>query len=265
MRTLGIDLSATAKKTAYCVVEWQNGQALVQTPVLGADDDALIAQMQQANCTGIDAPFGWPEEFLAAVVAYSEQGAWPIEGVSTAAEAAAHRARLRYRETDRFVAERARLPLSVSSDRIAVTAMRCAQLLTTYAERDGRGAIDRSGDDGIVEVYPGAALVVWSDETAQVVLDPQGYKGAGGADKRKALLDALGAAAPYLGLDEQTQALCAANDDALDALLSALIARAAVIEQTMRPRTMQQTASAHVEGWIHLPEVGSLPELAADC
>lgn len=59
-----------------------------------------------------DVPFGWPDEFVAAVFAYADTGRFPTT----------ERKRLRYRETDRYVEQRARLQLSVSADRIAVTA-----------------------------------------------------------------------------------------------------------------------------------------------
>lgn len=124
--------------------------------------------MSTADWTGIDAPFGWPAEFLEAITQWATQGAW----------AKRDRDRLRFRETDRFVQRTARLPLSVSSDRIAVPAMRCASLLTALGERraGAGGSIDRSGDDRVVEVYPGAALVQWSDEAADIHLDPYRYK-----------------------------------------------------------------------------------------
>lgn len=261
MRTLGIDLSASDAKTASCVITWDDGEAVVSAPILGRSDAQLLDAMDKADCTAIDAPFGWPQAFLAAVATYGETGAWPQ--VPTDAKGAPDRTALRLRETDRYVAARARMPLSVSSDRIAVTAMRCAGLLTSYAEARGSGAIDRSGDDGVVEVYPAAALVCWSDNARDIALDPQGYKGKGGAAKRAVLLDALCAAAPWLSLDAPTRALCEDNDDALDALLSALVARAAALGLTMRAETMEQTAAAHIEGWIHLPKPGSLDRLTA--
>lgn len=250
MRTLGVDLSASPKKTAACVVEWKAEAVKVETPVLGLEDPELLELMVGADWIGIDAPFGWPSDFLEAVMRWAETGMWPQFD----------RGRLRYRETDLFVQQAARLPLSVSSDRIAVTAMRCASLLTALGERrfGAGGRIDRRGHNAVVEVYPGAALPLWSDEAADLRLDPQGYKGARGTPKREALLDVLRRAAPWLGLDEPTRALCVKSDDALDALICALIARAAAVGRTVEPETPEQAERAEIEGWIHLPEVGSL-------
>jgi hypothetical protein len=173
------------------------------------------------------------------------------------------RNRLRFRETDRFVKETARLPLSVSSDRTAVTAMRCAALLTAHGERRSGpgGSIDRSGDDQVVEVYPGASLVQWSGEGTDTRLDPQGYKDQANLAKRETLLDTLLSTAPWLVIGDAMRLTCVKSDDALDALLCSLITRAASKGLTLRPATMSQTALAHVEGWIHLPTRDSLGQL----
>jgi Protein of unknown function (DUF429) len=58
-------------------------------------------------------------------------------------------------------------PLSVSSNLLAICAMRCAHLLVELA---GEGALDRTGAGLVAEVYPAAALRQWG-------LDPRGYKG----------------------------------------------------------------------------------------
>ncbi len=256
MRTLGVDLSADPKKTAACLITWEGGQVKVERPNRDIEDGPLVDLMVAADWVGIDAPFGWPADFLQAVTRWAEEATWPQT----------ERERLRYRDTDRFVQSTARLPLSVSSDRIAVTAMRCASLLTQLGEhRAGAGGrIDRSGDDRVVEVYPGAALAQWSDAAADLRFDPQGYKGAEQAAKREVLLDVLQRAAPWLDVDATTRAVCVESDDALDALLCSLVARTAAKELTLRPQTTDQAALAHVEGWIHLPKKGSLAQLARD-
>ena len=256
MRTLGVDLSASPKKTAACAIEWSGGGVEVERPVLGLEDRPLLDLVQRADWVGIDAPFGWPSEFIAAITMWTEQGSWPITGRES-------RENLRFRATDRFVQATARLPLSVSSDRIAVTAMRCASLLSQLSELRGSGRIDLSGRDRLVEVYPGAALPQWSDEAADLRLDPTGYKGSGAeaAAKREALVDSLTRAAPWLELDADTRADCVASDDALDALLASLIARSAALELTLPPAE-ELRGYAKYEGWIHLPEKGSLARLA---
>ncbi len=57
---------------------------------------------------------------------------------------------------------------------------------------------------------------------------------------------------------------CVEDDDALDAVLSASVARAAAIHRTRRPKTKQQKELAPIEGWIHVPKPDSLQGLACD-
>jgi predicted nuclease with RNAse H fold len=251
VRTLGIDLSADPKKTAACSIVWARGRAHVESVALGLVNDELLEQMDDADWVGIDAPFGWPLAFLEAVRGWTERGTWPAVG----------RDRLRYRETDRFVRKTARMPLSVSSDRIAVTAMRCAELLTELARRRSRDRLDRSGGDRVVEVYPGAALPRWSETAAGLRLDPQGYKGDKGLERRQILVGALLGSAPWLEVPADTRRELIRNDDVLDALLSSLVARAAARGETMGAETDEQREFAPVEGWIHLPAKGSLRRL----
>jgi predicted nuclease with RNAse H fold len=257
MRTLGIDLSAADKKTAACVVTWSGGRAVADAPVLKLADDDLVVMIAAADWSGIDAPFGWPTPFVESVRAWAEDAQWPP----------GERVNLRYRQTDLFVKEMARLPLSVSSDRIAVTAMRCAAILARLAEEGlgSAGRIDRAGGDQVVEVYPAAALEMWSDEALDILLSPERYKGAGPerTAARQKLAGALARAAPWLDLTA-AHASVVANDDALDALVSALVARAAARGLTMGPQTMAQTGVAAEEGWIHIPELGSLDALPQD-
>ena len=162
VRTLGIDLSAQAKRTATCAIDWSDGRASVGVPHVGADDEALLAAMREADWIGIDAPFGWPDAMVRAVGDHAEGRPWPEPASSP---------RLRYRTTDWFVQGTTDAngtsvwPLSVSSDRIAVCAWRCASLLSRHSTAIGR-RIDRSGADpaprgAVVEVYPAAALAMW--------------------------------------------------------------------------------------------------------
>jgi hypothetical protein len=261
MLTLGIDLSADARKTAACLVEWEGGEARVHRPLLGFKDPALLDLMagqsgcRQPDWIGIDAPFGWPAPFVAAV------SAWEVGAPWQASDAAA-RVALRYRATDLYCEAVSRRALSVSTDRLGVTAMRCATLLTGLAQRRGLDRpLDRTGADGVVEVYPAAALPLWSDIANGMFLDPDGYK-RGDSLKRQTLLTTVLESAPFLAINAATRTLCEANDDALDALLASLITRAAALGQTLAPRTQQQRDAASLEGWLHLPQRGSLAELA---
>ncbi len=149
MRTVGIDLAAQDAKTAACAIEWGAGRARVATPTLDVDDDHIVKLIGEASWSGIDAPFGWPDAMVEAVSLYAEGASWP-----TAVETLD----LKFRGTDHHVHTITdRWPLSVSSDRIAIPAWRCAGLL----RRLGNGRpIDRAGGDQVVEVYPGAALTI---------------------------------------------------------------------------------------------------------
>jgi hypothetical protein len=265
MMTLGIDLAAQEKKTASCAIEWVSGQALVELPVVGAPSGELIAAMQTVQWIGIDAPFGWPDAMVEAIHRYAHEGTWPAAVVSE---------RLRYRATDSFVheviaAERnlSVWPLSVSSDRIAVCAWRCAGLLREFGEQTG-WQLDRisvPGADGppaessapvaergVVEVYPAGALALWG-------FPFKGYKRTAGTpavvaqEKRVAILAALEeTAGSWLILSDDVRSACIQDDDAFDAFISSLIACAAATGRTLQPSQEQRAAAAR-EGWIHLP------------
>lgn len=261
MRTLGIDLSAQAAGTAWCIVEWDAGRARVAKLVVGADDAQLLRQIERADWTGIDCPFGWPDPMVEAVYAYARDGSWPV---GTKSEA------LRYRATDRSVRDMTRIsPLSVSSNWIAVCAWRCASLLTHQAAAAGL-ELDRIGlpadgglaRHGVIEVYPRAALAMWG-------LPHRGYKsgrktGAKAAATRamrtSILADIERTTAPWLILDTGARAACTESDDALDALISSLVARAAAIGSTRGPSLEERERARH-EGWIHLPAPDSLASL----
>jgi predicted nuclease with RNAse H fold len=254
-RTLGIDLSAQPKKTAACSISWHDDGVEVEELAANCDDEALLERMLAADWIGIDAPFGWPKAFVETIKTWSDVGTWPK----------VNRDELRFRETDRYVRNAARLPLSVSTDRIGICAMRCASLLTAYATRRAGSQrwIDRSGADQVVEVYPGAALPLWSDEAAELTLDPSGYKGTKDEPvaKRKRLIQSVEKGAPWLRLEPEQRDLCVLTDDALDAVLCALVARAAERGLTFLPETERQVDLAPLEGWIHLPQRGSLSAL----
>jgi predicted nuclease with RNAse H fold len=119
---------------------------LVRPPVfgpVGEDIDWLVELCKHAQWVGIDAPFGWPDAAVEATATWASGGRWPEVSKND----------LRYRLTDQCVRETTGLPpLSVSSDRIAVTAWRCARLLD--ALRTNGRPVDRTGTDDIFEVYP---------------------------------------------------------------------------------------------------------------
>ena len=240
--TLGVDLAAQPENTAYCLIEWVKPNARIIELRCGADDTILLERFGRSDKIGIDAPFGWPTAFADAVYAHQRRNVWPA--VSTAS--------LRYRTTDHIVRERIkRWPLSVSSDLLGVTAMRAARLLSET------GRIDRSGHGRFVEVYPAAALHIWGFPST-------GYKKKSGEEKRRGITRRLiSTTKPWLDWPVDAQQACEKSDDALDAVVAALIARAAATDQT-EPIPQKHMATAKQEGWIALPRSGSLASLTAD-
>jgi predicted nuclease with RNAse H fold len=243
MDSLGIDLASKPKNTAICVVHWDEaGRATVGDTRCKVEDQELLDLARKTNVvTGIDCPFGWPDTFVRAVSAYHESKDWP------AAWAPEHYHVTCFRRTDHFVHEETGLwPLSVSSDRIAIPAMRCAWLLSKLEVRD------RSGDGRIYEVYPAAALRRWE------LRADSSYKGRDGHASLNDLVARLKAAAPWLDLGEANRFT---NDHLFDALLASLNARAAALGLT-HPPSQPDAALAKKEGWIALPHKLSLRELA---
>lgn len=243
MSVLGIDLAAGARKTYGCVLELHDG-AMRAELFAGCDDDRLLALAEGRKKVAIDAPFGWPGAFVDALVAHRRFEAWPApdEGPPEA-----FRSTLSFRATDRVVMQ-TRRPLSVSTDKLGVTAMRCAHLLHRWSSAGE--SVDRTGARRFVEVYPAGALVRWG-------LQGSGYKGS---DKTPlgTLVAAVSEAVPSLDLSAADRELCASVDDAFDALVAALVARAALLGLTDLPSPAVREQAAE-EGWIHLPLRGSLP------
>src|SRR5262249_25611887 len=144
---------------------------------------------------------------------------------------------------DLFVRDQLHLvPLSVSADRIAHVALRCAVLLAKLAA-SGR-PVDRSGAGLVVEVYPAASLRGWG-------LRHRGYKQPGAPDVPATAADDLLAAAPWLDCGPHGETIRRSHD-AFDAVVAALTARAASRGQTCPPGE-GDLAEAATEGWIAIP------------
>jgi predicted nuclease with RNAse H fold len=236
MITLGIDLSSQPKDTAACLIEWQAaGRILVREIVHPCDDTALDRLVRHADAIGIDAPLGWPEAFVSAV------GGW----TATTWDDRDFQKSLRQRLTDIEVHARTGLtPLSVSTDRIGLPAMRAMALLARH------GVTDRSGGDGrFFEVYPAGSLKQWHMR----------YRGYKGTDKaavviRRTLLAELRRALSELEVDDA----CTQTDHVFDALIASLTTRVAAQGKTLAPKS-EQCEIARREGWIHLPGAGVWP------
>ena len=249
MKTLGVDLAAATKKTAAAVLEWGGGTARLTHLALDVGDTEIVRLFGVSDMTGIDCPVGWPEAFLPFLAGHLAFDAHPVldhDGIEG-------RRLLAYRDTDRFVTARTGLiPLSVSADRLAHPAMRCAVIQAKIA-RD-HGPQPRDGSGRLAEVYPAASLKSWG-------LLARGYKGRGGIETQRlaGLLDGLKEAAPWLDLAGGEDRL-AASDDLFDALIASLTARAVALGSTLRPDAGDARA-ARTEGWIHLP-LGGLSALS---
>ncbi|WP_424467248.1 DUF429 domain-containing protein [Pseudoclavibacter helvolus] len=245
MRTVGVDLAAEPTRTAFAAIEWGTGEAQLAHLQLGITDQEIVARSTQATAVGIDCAFGWPIEFVEFVSAHARQS--PSEREHSGIDL---RRRLAYRHTDRVVREHTgRWPLSVSTDRLGMTAIRCAELLDTFADAGER--VDRSGGGRLAEVYPAAALRAWGLLTPGYKTKPEAR-----ATAARAVLDAL----PHLATTAEQRALLARSDDALDALAASLIARAHALGKTL-PVPAELLEAAQIEGWVALPTC-SIDELA---
>lgn len=302
MQSLGLDLSTDPRKAWWCEVAWpdsadgdpRGGVRIVdlgQAHAHGARDDASLAATLAGRLhrfgsapdrvVGIDAPLGWPEAFLEAITDWM-RGARPR---------LAKRTELRLRPTDRFVQEATGLtPMSVSTDRIGSTALLCASLLSELAELGGAAVHDRArARDGIAEVYPAAALRLWSTDDGR----PLAWAGYKIDPAARAVL--LGQLSEIVDATDEQLAEMERWDDALDALLCALVAGcvargatfavdepvqagdlvppstrvadplAALEARAERAEALRLAArdAAAREGWIHIPRRSSLRELAS--
>jgi predicted nuclease with RNAse H fold len=244
MLTAGVDLSSQDANTAMCAIEWSGGRATVASLKSRVADHDIVELMGTVDKVGVDVPFGWPVAFVAAVSQHSRDGSWPI-GYDHADNRA-----LRFRRTDLWVHEKLGMtPLSVSCDRIALPAMRAAAFLS---RAPGRGALDGSGL--VVEVYPAAALKRWGFSWRK-------YKRDENAKAREVLLaELLDRSSTWLRVGGDLVAHCAASDDAFDAVIAALVARAAMTGLT-EPVPDEDRLLAQREGWIALPCEGSFERL----
>lgn len=239
MRTVGIDLAAEPASTAIAVIEWHSQIARVVAADLPGNDDAVLGHAQDADKVGIDCPLGWPDTFVEFLNAQHEHRVLLPELMSSAD----WRRSLSYRATDEYVRTTLGIiPLSVSADRIGITAMRAARLQVLLAAQGH--TIDRAGSRLIVEVYPAAGLRHWG-------LPHRRYKGNTGRGSLSELVDQLQEAAPWLDLGT-VETDCRRSDHVVDAVVSALLARAAALNLTTPPPDHQR-AQARREGWIAIP------------
>lgn len=242
----GVDLAAQAKGTALAVIDWSANSGRVVDLRLGVDDGRILDAANKVEKLGIDCALGWPIEFIEFL--NNQHSPNPNESNPLFDGGIESRRRLAYRETDRQVREiTGRWPLSVSTDRLGMTAIRCAGLLSKL-QASGI-PVDRSGGAKVVEVYPGASLRLWGFDTA-------GYRNS--AEIRARLIADIHSVAGWFDLGD-FQSLMIESCDALDAVIAALAASSAHLGAYVRPQPNQLT-QATAEGWVALP-TGPLQEL----
>lgn len=256
--TLGIDLASQHQETAACIIDWENKQLVPVGSVLGADklnDAALLALMRddRVSKVAIDAPFGWPLAFVDALVTFRDRIDWP--GLDAP--------EVHFRTTELHVqTSTGQRPMSAAMTNLAWPTVRCARLLSALM-MEGID-VDRRGGGQVAEVYPAAGLLRWQLSPARSLEDPGSYKGpkADRRARRVLLVAALTQALDgTLKLSAADTARCEDDDDDLDALICALLARAIELGHCDPiPRGLHWVATR--EGWIHLPTQDSLTSLA---
>ena len=232
MRTVGIDFASQPKNTALCEIVWDGSSATV-VQVASPVTDELIRELvagPPSRVFGVDIPFGWPTHFVQFVLAHMARATPPPDVSST---------QKRLRASDEFVWEVfRRQPLSVSTDRIGIPAMRWASLMQEF------GVVNRAGDGRFYEVYPAAARMSWG-------LPPKDDVAA---------LDLIMAECSLFFASAEFPHTLLRSDHAFDALICALATRAAALGLTYPPPPESQEI-AEVEGWIHAPRPGTLDQL----
>jgi predicted nuclease with RNAse H fold len=231
VRILGVDLASQPSNTSVAVLDGLDLVHLAST----ADDDTIVELARTCVAVGIDAPLGWPDDFVDVITAHHRgEPIPPAEPRS-----------LQLRRTDLVVHESTgKRPLSVSTDRIGVVALRAIRLLERIA---GAGAA-RDGTAGVYETYPGGAVAHWG-------LVERSYKRRDSTPERGAIVEALGR---HLELGEHRDRMIAGDDD-LDAVLCAALAGLAHQGRTTVPGPADAD-HARREGWIHVP-TGSIADL----
>lgn len=178
--TFGIDLASQPKRTAVAVIAWDEPHPRLVELALHRDRQGdvffdkylvttAVSLRRPEGCpeitkVAIDAPFGWPRDFIAALNAYTDSLVPPVPMDYD-------RERLYRRTTDLDIATRKEgNPLPVSVDKIGYCAIRTAVLLGEVTRLRGPEAAARDGSGLVCEVYPAVAARRW--------LTAARYKGA---------------------------------------------------------------------------------------
>ncbi len=243
--TAGVDFASSASKTAACSISWRSNEAEVIELEESCDDNYLLALAKRVSKLGIDVPLGWPSTFVEALRAHQDDGSWP-----STYDHQTNLSDYRFRKTDSWLRNdlKLSLPLSVSTDRIAIPAMRAAALVAQIKPR-----VELDGSGLVVEVYPAAALSRWGFQSRQ-------YKGTKYEAKRRVLIETFLHSCPWLHVNDDVRERCLQNDNAFDAVIAALVSRAALVG-LVEPVPMDLRDAAKREGWIAIPHDGTLAQL----
>jgi predicted nuclease with RNAse H fold len=233
----GVDLAAEPKGTGLALIDWSADAAELVELNLNIDDEGIVRAAGQVEKLGIDCALGWPVDFVD-FLTNNNRAEGTLEPFAGDLDL---RRKLAHRESDRHVhAITGRWPLSVSTDRLGMTAIRCAGLLSQIAASGIE--VDRAGGGRIVEIYPGASLRLWG-------FDTNGYRAS--KEIRAGLITDLQGRAPWLKLGSH-QARMVDSCDAFDAVIAALAARSAYLGFYQKPHS-NQLERARIEGWMALP------------
>lgn len=236
MAYVGVDLAADPKRTAIAVLSETGTIESVQD---FATDTDIVTAIKTTQHAGVDVPLGWPTPFVDFLSDHARNDL-PV----TADTGRSWRRNLTLRLTDQVIHERTGItPLSVSASLIAHPAMRWAGIEAHL--REINIDVSRDGSGAIYEVYPAAALLRWG-------LPHRGYKGAENAAIRATMLAQLSDIFPDLDWRDEAEQ-CVRNDNVLDAVLAALIARESARGNCYHPKPNERER-ARSEGWIWLPK-----------
>ncbi len=244
MITCGVDLSSQAADTAIAVIDWGSVSPRLTQLEVGVDDETILDAARGADATAIAAPFGWPDPFLEFIVSNRTGFVSDPRRVATTSG----RNRLMYRTTDQRLREMLGLKLLPSTaSSLAAQTLRCAGILARM--REAGIEVSRAGGGRVVEAYAPASLVAWG-------LDEPKYKTTPAARVR-----IVEQASRRVSLDlADHRATCMESDDALDALVCALTARAVAMGLWRAPLDSDEVEHAPTEGWVCIPS-GTIDQL----
>jgi len=239
--SVGVDLSTSPARTALATIEWAPDSARLSELIVGVSDEMILERaVPSGRVVGLDSPLGWPDLFVDFV---REQQSGTIVSRPDH-EQPLWRRGLSYRATDEVVRELLGLvPLSVSTDRLGLVAMRAASLMADIV--GPRSPLDRSGRAPVIEVYPSASLRAWQ-------LPSKGYKSS--AIVRRNILTLMNIQAPWLEMGAYLE-LAIEVDHAFDALVAGLTVRSWQIGKYLAPGPAILELTRR-EGWIVVPTSG---------